>query len=611
MNFSYFRKIGYDLQQHGHSYILADILFKIFSFLICAPFIGWIFARLITFSGDHAISNTDIIHFVLSPIGLFALFFMATMILCLFFAEHALLIAIALSAQQKQAINWLSAFILLKNKAPKLVVVGATYIITLTLLALPLLLIIGGLYLKYLTQFDINYYLQQMPAEFIKFLVISTPLVLILMGIFTYLYVTWLCSIPMILFEEQASLLSFLKNGLKRIKGYWWHSAKALLLWWFILGFCFLSMQALVGDGLSALLFTLSAQNTTMVLASIGLIFLLILILHIAWQVLTTTGSSIIVAHLYKEQAQKYHINMQPPLGLQKDKKGKDFLKWGIFFGLLGLVVTSALMTYAIVGSLNFNDHSLIIAHKGAPAKAPSNSRSAILEAIDMKADMVELDVQETADGMVIVHHDKDYMLTSQISKAVHELDYATTKDISIGQSFSSEFANEKVMSLKEALQTAKGKVKLLIELKYYGYDQNLAQRVLDLVHHENMEDQVQYMSLNLEKIKELKKLEPNAQIGYIASAATLGNLGKIDVDFLALSSSFSQRTIINALNLPHKKVYVWTVDNIAVMNNFLDYQVDGIITNEVVTLQRLINQRGQMSKAERIISLFHTYWDK
>ena len=63
----------------------------------------------------------------------------------------------------------------------------------------------------------------------------------------------------------------------------------------------------------------------------------------------------------------------------------------------------------------------LIIAHRGDKVLAPENTIAAFNGAIDAGAQWVEIDVQETADGAVIVHHDQDFMKTSGVSLRIRE----------------------------------------------------------------------------------------------------------------------------------------------------------------------------------------------
>ncbi len=77
--------------------------------------------------------------------------------------------------------------------------------------------------------------------------------------------------------------------------------------------------------------------------------------------------------------------------------------------GTVGVLVASVIGV-AVARGVRLNDDVAIIAHRGASASAPENTMAAVREAIEAGADWVEIDVQETADGEVVVFHDSDFM---------------------------------------------------------------------------------------------------------------------------------------------------------------------------------------------------------
>ena len=74
----------------------------------------------------------------------------------------------------------------------------------------------------------------------------------------------------------------------------------------------------------------------------------------------------------------------------------------------------------------------MVVAHRGASGYAPENTLAAMNKAIEMKAEMSELDVQETADGEIILLHDKSLNRTSGVAKNIWELNYNDLKDIDL-----------------------------------------------------------------------------------------------------------------------------------------------------------------------------------
>ncbi len=81
---------------------------------------------------------------------------------------------------------------------------------------------------------------------------------------------------------------------------------------------------------------------------------------------------------------------------------------------------------------------------------------AAVQKAIEEDADWVEIDVQETADGEVVVVHDSDFMKLAGNPLKIWDATMADLKDIDIGSRFASEFADQRVPTLSQVLETAR-----------------------------------------------------------------------------------------------------------------------------------------------------------
>jgi glycerophosphoryl diester phosphodiesterase len=108
----------------------------------------------------------------------------------------------------------------------------------------------------------------------------------------------------------------------------------------------------------------------------------------------------------------------------------------------------------------------VVIAHRGANRVAPENTLAAYRAAIDLGVDFVEIDVQTTADGQLVLMHDSTVDRTTNGSGAVRSLTLAQIKELDAGSWFSPEFAGEKAPTLEEAAALCRGKVGLYIDLK-------------------------------------------------------------------------------------------------------------------------------------------------
>ena len=131
-------------------------------------------------------------------------------------------------------------------------------------------------------------------------------------------------------------------------------------------------------------------------------------------------------------------------------------------------------------------------------ARLPENTLSAFEAAIEVGADFAELDVQETSDGVVVVLHDRDLMRMAGDPRRISDITFAEARKLDLGRRFSPEFAGERIPTLAEVIALARGKIKLQIELKYYGKDRGLAAKVAELIRREDFEDQCEVTSLDV-----------------------------------------------------------------------------------------------------------------
>lgn len=268
--------------------------------------------------------------------------------------------------------------------------------------------------------------------------------------------------------------------------------------------------------------------------------------------------------------------------------------------GIIGVVLAAA-SGVAAIHSVRLDDDVEIMAHRGSSREAPENTMAAFRKAIEAGADWIELDVQETADGEVVVFHDSDFMKLSGRKLKIWDATMDDLKEIDIGSWYSPDFKEERVPTLAEVLDECKGKIKVNIELKYYGHDQQLEQRIVEIVESRGMASDVVAMSLKKNGVTKLKALRPDWKVGLLMSVSA-GNLKKVEADFLAVNARFASRNLIRTGHRAGKEVYVWTVNDAFTMSTMISRGVDGILTDKPALARQVLEQRAQMSGPERLL---------
>jgi glycerophosphoryl diester phosphodiesterase len=271
-------------------------------------------------------------------------------------------------------------------------------------------------------------------------------------------------------------------------------------------------------------------------------------------------------------------------------------VRWAV----VSLLAATAIGAFA-VHTARLEETGQVVAHRGSSKAAPENTMAAFRQAIADGADWIELDVQETADGEVVVFHDSDFMRLAGVSLKIWDATLADLRDIDIGTRFSPAFKDERVPTLGEVLDACKGKAGVVIELKTYGHGQQLEERVARIVDARGMDAQIAVMSLDLDAARKMKSLRPDWKVGLLMSVSA-GNLQTSGADFLAVNAAFTDRGFVRSAHRRGTKVYVWTVDDASTMSEMMGRGVDGLITNTPALAKAVLAQRARMSPAVRLL---------
>lgn len=116
------------------------------------------------------------------------------------------------------------------------------------------------------------------------------------------------------------------------------------------------------------------------------------------------------------------------------------------------------------------NKEIIVVAHRGDWRNAPENSLQAIQSCINMGVDMVEIDVQETKDGKLVLMHDKTIDRTTKAKGFVKDYTLSELKKLFLIDGLGHITPN-KIPTLEEALKLAKGKILVNLDKSYDIFD--------------------------------------------------------------------------------------------------------------------------------------------
>lgn len=206
------------------------------------------------------------------------------------------------------------------------------------------------------------------------------------------------------------------------------------------------------------------------------------------------------------------------------------------------------------------------MAHRGWSGKAPENTMSAFQLAFDHpEVQAIECDVQLTKDGIPVVIHDFTIDRTTNGTGWVKDYLHKDLITFDAGGWFHSSFAGERIPSLEDVLQAARGKCQVNIELKTAGdlYPE-LERIIVELVVRLGMEKEVCLTSFDHEMIKRVGAINSQISTGLIISGMPLlleeqlkeARASIVSIDYSFLTHAFVQKMLQLGVT-----IIAWTVN--------------------------------------------------
>ena len=214
----------------------------------------------------------------------------------------------------------------------------------------------------------------------------------------------------------------------------------------------------------------------------------------------------------------------------------------------------------------------LRIGHRGARAYAPENTLASFKKAIEIGVDAVELDVRKTKDNQIVVIHDADVKRTTNGEGLVSEL---ALKEI---KSFSAE-GGEKIPTLEEVLGFLDKKVKVFVELKEMGIEE----QVLSIVHAKKLEKNVVITSFLEDALKKVRELDKDIETGliYAKHKNPIKAALELKANYLFALYRFTHTANVQKAHENGLKVIVWTINNPEEVEEYAKKGVDGIASDK------------------------------
>ena len=234
-------------------------------------------------------------------------------------------------------------------------------------------------------------------------------------------------------------------------------------------------------------------------------------------------------------------------------------------------------------------------AHRGASGYVPENTLEAFEEAAKMQADGIELDVQLTKDGELVIIHDETVDRVSDGTGYVRDYTLAELKALDVSRPIP-DCHPVRIPTLAEVLELIKGTdMEINIECKTgIFYYPGLEEKVVRLVQDMGMTERIWCSSFNHESVCRVKALCPEMKCGFL--------LGDVIIDVAGYAKSHNMQALHPAVyHLQDEKfiekakqnnlaVHVWTVNEEEEIRRFASQGVDAVITNYPDVARKVLN---------------------
>lgn len=257
------------------------------------------------------------------------------------------------------------------------------------------------------------------------------------------------------------------------------------------------------------------------------------------------------------------------------------------------------------------------VGHRGTRGLMPENTIQSMEKAMEVGANIVEVDVYTSKDGQVFISHDPTVNSThmfyedgSEINKAdekkyvLHQMNYADIRKFDTGSKYYPQFPQQAKIKtympllgeLIDSLENYTAKNNLpkpiyLIELKnrvdydvkFNALPEELSDAVMKVVNKSNIGNRFYIQSFDVRPLQYFRKAYPKVPIGYLVSTnkfdENLKLLGFNPTVYSPTASAITQDAIDRCKKM-NVKFVPWTVNTLAEMQKFKDMGVDGIITD-------------------------------
>ena len=267
-------------------------------------------------------------------------------------------------------------------------------------------------------------------------------------------------------------------------------------------------------------------------------------------------------------------------------------------------IVQNAVIPLQSVQSIATRD-VLLTAHRGGTFGAPENTMAAFEQAKRDGADVCELDVQQSADGVIFVSHDSNFKRISGVDKGAWELTWEQICELdATGDYWQGKAEKQSYPLLDDVISWAEANDMMLnIELKPTGHEVDFEKCVADIVNAHDFGNRCIVTSQAYDTVARMKEYAPEATCTYVTTLA-YGDICQLDAaDAFSVEETSATPVLVGYLHAHGKPVLAWVVNSEPSMLRVIGNGVDNVITDNVPLGRRVIDEANDQTIAGRLFN--------
>lgn len=239
------------------------------------------------------------------------------------------------------------------------------------------------------------------------------------------------------------------------------------------------------------------------------------------------------------------------------------------------------------------NPNFIIYAHRGASAYAPENTRSAFKKAIELNANGIELDLQKTKDGKIVIFHDDKIDDKSNGTGKIKDYTYQELLKLDFGSWFDEKYHHERIMLFEEfAREFLKKNLTFAVELKELGIEKE----VIEIIDQYKVHNNIYITSFLYEALEKIRKIDKKIKTSWLVTNINEKNIKellKIHGNQICPKAVLTSEESIQLATNAKIGVRLWGISDEEIMKKVCAFNIEGMTINFPDKLYEFLKEKN------------------